>query len=230
MKRMKLFRTTMGAFLSILPIVLPAQEEGRIVFKDPKSEENRILGEDALHPRTHATGMGLMIGNDGFGISGFYHHAFSEVVAAFADISFSEACDVRQIDYYDYWTGEQYSPNKINRVFRVPLFIGVQYRLFKDDLADNFRPFLQAGAGPVLLYITPADMEFFTSLGHGYTDFTYGGYLGAGAYFGFDRASVFGLNLRYLIIPTPSGIQSVRQGELPNANGFFIGIQLGAAF
>jgi hypothetical protein len=207
-----------------------AQDEGRIVFRDPKSSDDAVLGDEQLQPRRQAYGLNLMVGNDGFGLGMFYQLHFSEVFSAFADMTFSEARDVRQIDFYDYWTGAQYSPNKINRVFRVPLFVGVQYRLFSDEIADNFRPYLQAGAGPVLLYITPAEKEFFSSLVHGSTDWFYGGYLGAGALFGFDRSSVFGLNLRYMLIPTPAGIQSVKQGELANANGFFIALHLGFAF
>jgi len=216
--------------LLVCAAVSVAQDDGRIVFRDPKSGDDAVLGDEQLQPRRHAYGLNLMVGNDGFGLGMFYQLNFSEVFSAFADMTFSEARDVRQIDFYDYWTGAQYSPNKINRVFRLPLFGGGQYRLFRDEIADNFRPYLQAGAGPVLLYITPAEKEFFSSLAHGSADWSYGGYFGAGALFGFDRSSVFGLNLRYMLIPTPAGIQSVTQGELATANGFFIALHLGFAF
>ena len=62
------------------------------------------------------------------------------------------------------------------------------------------------------------------------THYTYGGFLGAGAQFGFDRSSVLGVNVRYFIIPVPEGIRSVQQGELANANGFYITLNFGSAF
>ena len=209
---------------------LRAQDDGRIVFKDPKSRGQEVLSEDDLKPHTNAWGGDLMLGNDGVGVGTFYHVLFSEDLTGIAEISFSEAKDFREIDVVDYYYGNQFSPNKVNRVFRVPLFFGLQYRLFREDIVDNFRPFINGGVGPVMLYITDAKREFFSSLGFGHARYTYGGFVGAGAQFGFDRSSVFGLNLKYLIIPTPKGTQSVEQGELPNANGFFIALSIGLAF
>jgi hypothetical protein len=218
-------------FLAIVCTVpLRSQDDGRIVFKDPKSQGRDVLSEEDLRPRTNAWGGDLLLGNDGVGIGSFFHSLLNEDLTAFAELSVSEAKDARQIDYVDYYYGNQYSPNKENRVFRVPLFFGLQYRLFRDDIVENFRPFISGGAGPVLLYITDAKQEFFSSLGSGRARYTYGGFIGAGAQFGFDRSSVFGLNLKYLIIPTPEGTRSVEQGEMPNANGFFIALSIGMAF
>jgi hypothetical protein len=217
--------------VTVLLLATPtrAQDGGRIIFTDPKSSDEKILSEEDLQPRTHAWGADLMIGTDGFGIGFFYSHAFSDVTTAFTNISFSEAKDDRQRDFIDPWYG-QYSLNKTHYVFRVPLFFGLQYRLFKESITDNFRPFLNGGAGPVLLYITPAKGDFLSSLGGGLTRYTYGGFLGVGANFGFDRSSVFGVNVRYFIIPIPEGIRSVEQGAMANANGFYITLNFGSAF
>lgn len=209
---------------------LVAQEGGRIVFTDPKSEDE-ILSEEDLQPRTQSWGADIMIGTDGFGLGFFYTYAFTDVITAFANLSLTEAKDDRQRDYYNPWLG-QYSPNKTHYVFRIPLFFGMQYRLFKEQIVDNFRPFVNAGAGPVMLYVSPADPEgdFLSSLGGGTTRYTFGGFLGAGAQFGFDRSSVIGVNVRYFIIPVPEGVQSVQQGYLENANGFYIALNFGTAF
>ena len=181
-----------------------------------------------------------MIGNDGFGLGFFYNYVMTDVITAFANLSLSEAKDERQKDYFNYWTG-QYSPNKTHYVFRIPLFFGLQYRLFKDAIVDNFRPFVNAAAGPVMLYISPADPDgdFLSSLGGGTTKYTYGGFLGAGAQFGFDRSSVLGATVRYYIIPVPDGVssvivpdgeQNVRAAQLENANGFYIALNFGMTF
>ena len=214
---------------------LQAQDDGRIIFTDPKSPKEQVLSEEDLQPRRNAGGVDVLLGNDGFGISMFYQFAFSETVASIFTLGISEIKDSRQREYFDIWTGER-PINKINRVFRIPIFAGLQYRLFKDEIADNFRPYVQAGAGPVMLFIAPArdalgnDIEFFSSLGSGRPQYTFGGMVGAGALFGFDRTSVVGVNVRYFIIPIPSGIQSVEQGELENADGFFLGLTVGFAF
>ena len=230
---------TVSFLFTALP--LHAQEGGRIVFTDPKSEDE-VVSEDDLQPRRHTWGGDIMIGTDGFGVGFFYHYLFNDVVTGFANLSLSEAKDDRQRDYYNPWLG-QYSPNKTHYVFRVPLFLGLQYRLFKEQIVDNFRPFVNAGAGPVMLYVSPAEPggDFLGSLGGGKTHYTYGGFLGAGAQFGWDRSSVLGVNVRYFIIPAPAGISSVvvpdadapnneRPVPLDNANGFYITLNFGTAF
>jgi len=236
MRKYKLLPVVIIAF-SLCPFWrASAQDDGRIVFSDPKSRDLDTLAAEDLQLREHASGIDLMIGNDGFGVGLFYHRQFTDVLTAFANLSFSEVQDERLKEYTDPYFGGQYPINKLNRVFRIPLFFGVQYRLFKDEILDNFRPFVNAGAGPVMLYITPAvnsqgeDVEFFSSLVQGYVKYTYGGFAGLGAQFGFDRSSVFGLNIRYYVIPIPAGIRSVNEGELGSADGFFITLNLGAAF
>jgi hypothetical protein len=207
-----------------------AQDEGgRIVFTDPKSTKDKPVSEEDLRPRVHAWGIDAMIGTDGFGIGGFYQRNLSDKVTLFSSLTFSEAKDPRQKDFYTYW-GEQVAVNKINRVYRLPLLFGIQYRLFEDDIADNFRPYVNTGAGPVFLLITPWSTDFFSDFGKGYFKLTYGGFVGVGANFGFDRSNVLGLNVRYYIIPLPSGIQSVQQGTMSDANGFFIALSFGSAF
>lgn len=232
------------ALLLLLPVTAVAQEEkgGRIVFTDPKGSEDRLLTEDDFAPRAHSWGADLMIGTDGFGLGFFYGYTFDDLVTAFVDLSLTEAKDSEQRDYYDPYFG-QISPNKTHYIFRIPLFLGAQYRLFKDEIVENFRPFVSAGAGPVMLFVSPVrDGDMFTSLWHGGTsEYTFGGFLGGGAQFGFDRSTIFGVNIRYMFVPVPAGISSVvvpdpdnpgqfKPSPLANANGFYIALNFGATF
>lgn len=228
------------AVLLCLPSNTFGQDEGRIIFTDPKSEDDKVFTEDDLAPRAHAWGGDLMIGVDGFGLGFFYNRTFDDILTVFANLSLTEAKDSDQRDYYDPYFG-QISPNKTHYVFRIPLFLGVQYRLFKEQIVENFRPFVNAGAGPVLLYVSPVQGDMFSSLGGGSTYYTYGGFLGAGAQFGFDRSNIFGLNVRYMIIPAPEGISSVGKIDpedntrliptpFDNANGFYITLNFGVTF
>lgn len=222
-------KTCFFLLLFALGSVLHAQDDGRIIFRDPKSAGDKPLSEEDLKPRNNAWGMDLMVGADGFGIGTFYHKVFSDILTGTLSFSITEAQDSRQKDFYGYY-GETISYNKLNRVFRLPLFVGIQYRMFKDVIAENFRPFLNAGAGPVFLYVTPYHQDFFRYLDRGHMEYSYGGFVGVGAQFGYDRSAVFGVNLRYYIIPLPSGIQSVREGTMSNANGFYITVNFGSGF
>ena len=241
---MKHLTIALFALLLLLPVTSFAQEEkgGRIVFTDPKGDDDRLLTEDDFAPRAHSWGADLMIGTDGFGLGFFYGYTFDDLVTTFVDLSLTEAKDSEQRDYYDPYFG-QISPNKTHYIFRIPLFFGVQYRLFKDEIVENFRPFVSAGAGPVMLFVSPVHgSDMFSSLFHGgQAKYTYGGFLGAGAQFGFDRSTIFGVNVRYLIVPVPDGISSVvipdpdnpgnyKPGQLQNANGFYISLNFGATF
>ena len=233
------------AMLLLLPVLSSAQEEkgGRIIFTDPKADGERLLTEEDFAPRAHGWGTDLMIGTDGFGLGFFYSYTFDDLVTTFVDLSLTEAKDTEQRDYIDPYFG-QISPNKTAYVFRIPLFFGLQYRLFKDEIVENFRPFVNAGVGPVMLFVSPVydGGDMFTSLWHGgQSKYTYGGFLGAGAQFGFDRSTIFGVNFRYMMIPVPDGISSVvvpdpdNPGEfmpspLKNANGFYISINFGTTF
>jgi hypothetical protein len=235
--KVKISVLVVPAVIALLVMNAPAiiaQDEGRIVFVDPKSEDN-VISEEDLQPRNTAGGVDIMLGNDGFGLGFFYNLQISNDFTAFVNLSFSEAEDPLQRSTYSLW-GEEIPVNKLNYVFRIPMFFGIQYRLFSEEIVENFRPFVNAGAGPVMLYVASAKddedkrRDFFGSLPHGKPQYTYGGFLGAGAQFGFDRSTLFGVNARYYIIPTPSGLHAVDQGELANANGFFITLNVGMAF
>ena len=91
----------------------------------------------------------------------------------------------------------------------MPLFVGIQQRLFSDDIIDNFRPYVNIAAGPAMIYVFPYDLEYFSALGKGQPKYTFGGYIGAGAYFGSERSSLLGLNIRYSYIPYTGGLESM---------------------
>lgn len=219
-----------GLIVSYTNMNAQDEDPGRIVFDDPhKPKKDEPLQPEDIQPRRNGWGVDLMVSDDGFGIGFWYLHEMNETVTASISTSFSEAKDPREFNIYTYY-GEAVPLNKVNRIFRIPLFFGAQYRLFKDDIIDNFRPYLNAGAGPVFIYTTPASEEFFNSFGKGHPYYTYGGFAGIGAQFGFDRSSIIGVNFRYYFIPLPAGIRGVLEGPKGNANGFFITLNFGAAY
>jgi hypothetical protein len=153
----------------------------------------------------------LLISNDGFGLGGSYRRSFTPDLSGFISLSVSESKDDREFEYIDPYYGISYTPGKLNRFLVIPLMVGAQYRLFREDIVDTFRPYVNAGAGPAMIYqmpyiqfvdqgdgtISEEPVEFFKSLGRGHPHYTVGGFVGFGANFGTERSNIFGVNFRY---------------------------------
>lgn len=60
--------------------------------------------------------------------------------------------------------------------------------------------------------------------------YTLGGFIGAGAYFGSEKGTITGLNVRYLWAPFPNGIEVMQGGYMKNFGGLFITLTLGSLF
>jgi hypothetical protein len=203
-------------------------------------------------PRPNTWGIDVLLSNDGFGLGTFFRRELTPDLSLFANFSISEARDTREEEQYDPYTGESFVPGKLNRFMVLPLMFGAQYRLFREDIIDNFRPYVNAGAGPALIYVMPYldiirqdgnviaanEVEYFSSIGKGHAHYTVGGFVGFGANFGFDRSSVFGVNFRYYFTYLYSaGIPSLIDpatgdvvGNKKDFGGFFITINIGTAF
>lgn len=191
-------------------------------------------------PNTMVNSMGvdIMVSTGGFGLGIFYRHEFSDDFAGYIDFSISESKDDQEIEFYDPYTGRTFVPGKANRFLNMPLMAGVQHRLFKEDILDNFRPYLNAAVGPTMIYVFPYNEEYFRALGKGHPVYTVGGYIGVGAYFGSERAALFGLNLRYYWIPYPGGVTSMEQRTFAGTTtvakkefgGFYLTFSFGSAW
>jgi hypothetical protein len=188
-----------------------------------------LFGQDSTL-RKNAWGVDILLSTNGFGLGTFYRHEYSDNLSGFVDFSISEATDDREISYVDYWTGITYVPGKINRFLLLPVLVGAQYRLFKDDIMDNFRPYVNLSVGPTMIYVFPYNEEYISALGKGRLKYTVGGYIGFGAYFGSERSSLLGLNLRYYFIPYAGGIESMYNTRKNQFGGLYLSLSLGSAW
>jgi hypothetical protein len=179
----------------------------------------------------NAWGMDLMFGDAGFGLGTFFRKQLDEKLTAFADLSFSETKDEREVEYYDYYTNTFITLSKLNRVFQMPINVGVQYRLFENVLTDNLRPYLVGGVGPTILITTPYELEFFNSFGKAKAKLAAGGYLGFGANFGLDKSSLVGITFKYYYAKVLNGgVESLRDRKKTEIQGFFITLNLGLMY
>ena len=242
-------RSTFGAFTVafVLVSVVSAQEPSRpdtsMVFRPARPA---LVSEELFEQRLSAWGFDLLLSDNGFGLGGFYRREISDALAGTITFAISDVKVEGEMEYINYY-GQSYVPGKINRLLMLPLMASVQYRLFRDDIVDNFRPYLTAGAGPTTLFVSPyarlvtttyADgftdqqaekVDFFESLKYGKAHTTIGGFIGAGAYFGKDRTNVMGLSVRYYFIPVRSGIEVMQGGFVKEFGGLFITLHFGSA-
>jgi outer membrane protein W len=167
-------------------------------------------------------GLDASFSDYGFGGGLFLGHTFSPDITGLITLDFGTAEGSREFSLLEV--------NKINRIFVIPLMASLQYRVFRDALSDNFRPYISAGAGPVVAMTTPYADDFFSAFGSAKSKVVPGGYLGLGANFGTDPKNNFGASLRYFIIPYPGSIQSTTSESLTNLSGLFLTVSYGFNF
>jgi len=127
--------------------------------------------------------------------------------------------DEREQQFFVGLFGETVTPFKRNYVLMAPLHAGLERRLFRDAIEDDFRPFVQVTAGPTLAYQWPyfddadddgrrgeGEERFgpWRGLGRGELRLGAGGTAAFGAYFGRGRATQglrFGYSGSYFFEP-----------------------------
>ncbi|MFN0158418.1 MAG: hypothetical protein ACKVRP_10150 [Bacteroidota bacterium] len=227
-----------------------AQESSGMQFASPVAD-SALNTPAADQPRLNAWGMDILISNDGFGLGTFYRREFTPDLFGFVNFSISESKDGREVERYDPYTQVPFVPGKLNRFLVMPLLFGLQQRLFREDIMDTFRPYINAGAGPTLIFAAPfteitqtttgfqtKQVEFFKSLGKGQAHYTASAFIGAGANFGSDKNNLFGVNFRYYFTYLFSdGLPSLyneRSGEVAGTKkdfgGFFITLNVGLSY
>lgn len=158
----------------------------------------------------------------GFGGGMFLGHNFSPDITGLVSVDFGTAEGPREFSLLDV--------NKVNRIFVIPVMANMQYRLFRSGLSDNLRPYVSAGAGPVIAMTTPYQQDFFSAFGNAKAKVVPGGFVGVGANFGTDTKTNFGASLRYFIIPYPGSLESTTTESLTNLSALFLSVSYGMNF
>lgn len=214
----------MKKFLLLVILIIPflnvnAQGIGELAAAKPPD----IFPDNAI-------GADIIFSESGFGLGAFYRHQFNQKITGFADFSISEAKDPQEFTYVDYF-GNTYTYGKINRAFLLPINLGVQYRLFENDIYDNLRPYINIGIGPAIVLTTPYDREFFNAFHAAKLYPTLGGYIGLGANIGINKKNLLGINIRYYEIHLFNKGIEILQNKLENdLGGFFITLNIGTMY
>ena len=214
------FIATARAQTPISPRTPSSSSDTAIIFQpsQPLIKSSQELAKE--YPNTW--GFDASFSDYGFGGGLFLGHSFNPDLLGLISAEIGTAAGSREFDLIQL--------NKINRIFVIPVMAAAQYRVFRSGLSDNLRPYLSAGAGPVIVMTTPYNQDFFSAFGSAAAKVVPGGFIGLGANFGTDPKSTFGASLRYFIIPYPGGVQSTTTESLPNFNGLFLTVSYGFNF
>jgi outer membrane protein W len=178
--------------------------------------------EQTANEYPNTWGFSLTFSDYGYGGGFFLGHTFSPDIRLLLTLDLSTAEGATELDLVE--------ENKINSIYVIPIMVSMQYRLFRDALSDNLRPYVSGGAGVVIAATTPYADDFFSQFGDAVGKFIPGGFAGIGANFGSDPKSTFGASLRYFIIPYPGSIQSTSTISLTNLSGLYLTASYGFNF
>ena len=146
----------------------------------------------------------LVLSEYGLGAGGALRGRVADDWSLTAELSVGAGRDEREQSFGGGLFGERVTPFKRNSVLLVPLQLGVERRLFRAQVEDNFRPFVAVAVGPTLAYQWPyfddADgdgrrddgEELTTGLagfGEGQARVGIGGTVAVGAAFGRSRSA-----------------------------------------
>lgn len=167
------------------------------------------------------TGLALVLTDSGFALGAYAQTRLGRSTAFTFEAAIGSARDEREVRFLRGQFGGTVIRGKANYVLVLPISLGLEQRVFRSRIEDNFRPYLHVGAGPVLAwqypYFDDADgdgryddderiYDAFARLFQGRARLGAGGTLAIGARFGRGRA-VQGVRFGYLVEYYPVGLQ-----------------------
>jgi len=145
-------------------------------------------------------GLSFNYTESGFGLSSSFFIPSWKDTDLFFNLLITGVTDEREIQRYDIY-GNSVTVGKENRIFMIPLSIGLQKYMFKDDIEGNFKPLVSAGITPALVLTNPADKGYFEAFGYFKTGFAFGGFVGIGMEYEQTKNISFMFNARYYYLP-----------------------------
>lgn len=189
--------------------------------KNTLKKESEISFPDQEKETFNKWSLNLLFSDNGFALGATLFKNFNPNLSAFGSIFFSGAKDDREFESTDIF-GNSYSPGKVNRLFLIPMNIGLQMRLFRDDVTDNLRPFVNFGITPAAIIYTPYSEPLFSSLKYARAKYTVGGFAGTGVDYLTSSKSSLSLNVRYYYINLfGEGIESLQSKEKKSFGGLY---------
>lgn len=166
--------------------------------------------------------LAVVYGERGFGLNGGIFKQLGNTVDIFANLSISGVTDTREFDQYDIY-GNPITFNKVNRVYLIPLSIGIQRHMFKEELDASLKPILTAGVTTGLIVTTPYDKGFFESFKYAQSSYTLGGFIGLALEFEQNKTISFVIGVKYFYLPVLGReISSIRDQNIKDVGGIVL--------
>jgi outer membrane protein W len=217
---MKQFPFIIGALFLSANILFSQNSQILRLSEKYYSEENLTL--NAKKEPVNNWSINVLFSDNGFAAGSQIFKQFSPDVSGFAGIFFSGAKDDREFEVYDIF-GNSYVPYKINRMFMIPINLGIQFRMFRDDVTDDLRPHINFGISPTAIIYTPYDESFFSSFGHARAKYTVGVFASAGLDYLTSKRSSLNMDVRYYYTMLPGkGIESLQDKEKRYFGGLYL--------
>ena len=165
-------------------------------------------------------GFEVVLTNSGFGLGGFGSRTAGPGTTLILETHLAAGKDAREAAFLNRF-GRQSIPNKANYLLLLPVRLGMQRRLLRAYIEDNFRPYVHLTAGPTLSWQYPyfddqnGNLEQeegeellgqYAALGRGKARVGFGATLAVGARFGSERA-VRSLRVGYAFTYFPEAVQ-----------------------
>lgn len=207
---------------------LQGTAQKRVIFS-PELEPPSYLRKDTsmntvkyirLKDLNNGIGFRMSATSFGFGLGVFYRKQFDEEFAYQLEFEIAPGKSEREFEKFNYF-GQSSTAGKENSVLLMPLTNSIYYRLFKDDILDNFRPYLTTNLGPVFAYQYPYNSDdALSGFGHGIWKLGLTTGVGFGADFGSNFTMLQGVSIRYQLHYIPDGVQLMIHPESTLENKF----------
>jgi len=183
--------------------------------------QNEIVSEEDDYLKQAKTEVGFVftMTETGSGFGAFYALPFGSIFHVGIAIDGFFIRDSKQFDYVDYY-GYQRSINDVNDVYIFDAMITLKRRLFASDMHDSFRPFITGGFGPVYGMNFPKEDRLRDQ-----QEFSFGGFVGAGADISVDKKFFISVRAQYRFIPFSKPL-----GETNNHSMFELRFEIGKRF
>jgi hypothetical protein len=173
------------------------------------------------NPYGSGIGMNIAITNSGFGLGAYLMRSISTTGSFVVDFMITTLKDDREQRFFGFF-GESIIPNKQNYLHVAPLHIGFQRRMFREQIEDNFRPFIHLTGGPTFGWVSPyyidtnfngrrdnfePPMDIFSAFPKGHFEMGFGGTIAIGAHFGSSKRSATGIRFGFNFHVFPQGIE-----------------------
>ena len=102
-----------------------------------------------------STAVVIRLDEYGFGLGGATRGRLTDDLSITFEAGVGSGKDTREQQFFFGSFGDSVTPFKRNYALLVPLHLGLEQRLFRQSVEDNFRPFVTASGGPVMAFQWP---------------------------------------------------------------------------